>query len=217
MPARMITLPGRDAWLKERQGRIGGSEAAAIVGMNPWMTNVQLWERKTGRVQAEDISDSPFIRYGSSAEMHLRELFKLDFPEYLVGYVEDNMWLNDKYPFAHASLDGWLTDTEGRRGILEIKTTNILQSMQREKWRDRIPDNYYCQVLWYLGVTEWDFAVLKAQLRYEYAGEVRLVTRHYHIERADVEEDIAYLLQKGADFYEMIRNGTQPALVLPNI
>ena len=40
---------------------------------------------------------------------------------------------NEKYPWAHASLDGELTDQDSRKGILEIKTTNILQSMQREK------------------------------------------------------------------------------------
>ena len=49
-----------------------------------------------------------------------------------------------------ASLDGELVDQDGRKGILEIKTTNILQSMQYEKWKDRIPDNYYIQVLHYL-------------------------------------------------------------------
>ena len=43
---------------------------------------------------------------------------------------------NEKYQWAHASLDGELTDQDGRKGILEIKTTNILQSMQRENGND---------------------------------------------------------------------------------
>ena len=90
----------------------------------------------------------------------------------------------------HASLDGELVDNDGRLGILEIKTTNILQSMQREKWRDRIPDNYFCQVLHYLAVTEYDFAVLKAQLKSDWGGELRITIKHYLIERKDVEEDI---------------------------
>jgi predicted phage-related endonuclease len=37
----------REGWLKERREGIGGSEAAAILGMNPYMTNVELWEYKT--------------------------------------------------------------------------------------------------------------------------------------------------------------------------
>lgn len=215
---RMIKFDSREAWLEARKGKIGGSDAACVVGLNPWKTNVELWEEKTGRRQPKDLSDSPFVHYGQEAEKHLRALFALDFPEYTVGYEEGNMWLNDEIPFAHASLDGWLTEIEtGRRGILEIKTTNILQSMQREKWRDRIPDNYYIQLLNYFLVTGFDFAVLKAQLKTEYGGEIRLTTRHYHIERAEVLEDIEYLKDKEAEFAEAIREDRKPALILPSI
>lgn len=213
----MIQLKDRAEWLEARKNRIGGSDAACIVGMNPHSSNVELWEIKTGQVEAEDISDKPYVKYGSEAEQHLRELFKLDFPQYKVSYVEDNMWLNDKYPFAHASLDGWLEDEQGRKGILEIKTTNILQSMQKEKWKNRIPDNYYCQVLWYLGVTDFDFAILKSQLKYDYGGDIMLTTKHYRIEREDVEDDIEYLFQKGYEFCDYIKKDIQPPLVLPLI
>ena len=107
----VIILKNRAEWLEQRKGRIGGSEAACIVGMNPYQTNVELWEYKTGRRIAEDISDKPFVKYGTNAEEYLRELFKLDYPQYNAHYVDNNMWLNEKYPFAHASLDGWLEET----------------------------------------------------------------------------------------------------------
>lgn len=213
----MIQLKDRAEWLEARKNRIGGSDAACIVGMNPYRSNVELWEIKTGQVEAEDISDKPYVKYGSEAEQHLRELFKLDFPQYKVSYVEDNMWLNDKYPFAHASLDGWLEDEQGRQGILEIKTTNILQSMQKGKWKNRIPDNYYCQVLWYLGVTDFDFAILKAQMKYDYEGDIMLNTKHYKIERKDVIEDIEYLFKEAKEFSEYVKNDTIPPLKLPVI
>ena len=48
--------------------------------------------------------------------------------------------------------------------------------MHREKWNDRIPDNYYIQCLHYLLATGWDFAILKAQLKTVYSDEVRLNT-----------------------------------------
>lgn len=213
----MIQLKDRAEWLEARKNRIGGSDAACIVGMNPYRSNVELWEIKTGQVEAEDISDKPYVKYGSEAEQHLRELFKLDFPQYKVSYVEDNMWLNDKYPFAHASLDGWLEDEQGRKGILEIKTTNILQSMQKEKWKNRIPDNYYIQVLHYLMVTEFDFAVLKSQLKYDYDGDIMLTTKHYKIERDEVQDDIEYLQKAERRFFECIKEDRQPNLVLPVI
>lgn len=213
----VIILKNRAEWLEHRKGRIGGSEAACIVGMNPYQTNVELWEHKTGRRIAEDISDKPFVKYGTNAEEYLRELFKLDYPQYNAHYVDNNMWLNEKYPFAHASLDGWLEDEKGRRGVLEIKTTNILQSIQREKWNHRIPDNYYIQVLHYLMVTELDFAVLKAQLKYDYDGDIFLTTKHYLIEREEVKEDIEFLEKAERSFFECIKEDRQPNLVLPVI
>lgn len=138
----MKVLGSHEEWLKART-KIGGSDASAIVGMNPYKTNVDLFKEKAYSIEPEDISDKPYVKYGTEAEKHLRELFKLDYPEYQVGYVENNMFTNDKYPWAHASLDGWLLDQDGRKGVWECKTTNILQSRQKEKWDHRIPDNYY--------------------------------------------------------------------------
>jgi putative phage-type endonuclease len=213
---QMVQLKDRAEWLKCRT-KIGGSDAAAILGMNPYKNNVELWEIKTGRSYADDISDKPYVIYGTKAEEYLRELFKLDFPEYEMSYIDNNMWLNDKYPFAHASLDGWLIDKDGRRGIWECKTTNVLQAVQKEQWNERIPDNYYIQVLHYMMVTEFDFAILKAQLKYNYADDVYLQTKHYRIERSEVLEDLEVLEKAEREFWKKVQKGIKPALVLPDI
>lgn len=211
-------LTSREEWLEARSGRIGGSDASALVGLNPYKSNVDLWREKTGRITMPDISDKAVVRYGHDAEPHLRALFALDFPEYEVFYEDNNIWLNDRFPFAHASLDGWLRDKDGRAGILEIKTTEIMQSMQKEKWADRIPDNYYCQCLWYMAVLEADFCILKAQLKYRFRdGQTLLHTRHYHIEREDVRADIDMLLKAAERFYGFMRAGKEPPLILPEI
>lgn len=214
---KMLTLTSREEWLEARKNYIGGSDASAIVGMNPYKTNDDLWLEKTGKTTPEDISDKPFVKYGNDAEPLLRELFKLDFPQFNVEYAENNMFINDRFPWAHASLDGWLTDENGRKGILEIKTTEILQSMQKEKWNQRIPDNYYIQVLHYLMVTEFDFAVLKAQLKTVFDGVPYIQTKHYFIERSEVEGDIEYLAKKELEFWQYIKSGKKPPLVLPQI
>ncbi len=216
MPAEMKILASREEWLANRE-RIGGSDASAILGMNPYRTNVELWQIKTGQIIPEDISEKSFVKYGTEAEEHLRELFKLDFPQYQVFYEENNMFTNDRFPFAHASLDGWLIDQEGRKGILEIKTTNILQSMQKEKWKDRLPDNYYIQILHYLMVTEFDFAILVAQLKSDFNGEIYKQTKHYFIERFEIQDDIDYLMKKESEFWEYVKKGVKPPLILPPI
>lgn len=214
---KMTVLENREAWLEHRKNGIGGSEISAVIGCNPYLTNQELWERKTGRKQAEDISDKPYVKYGTNAEMHLRELFKLDFPQYAVEYVENNSWKNDRYPWALASLDGWLTDQDGRKGILEIKTTEILQSMQKEKWKNQLPMNYYCQCLFYMAVLEADFCILKAQLKTVFDGIPYLQTKHYFIERSEVEADIQYLMQEGEKFWKQVQEGRKPDLLLPDI
>ena len=211
---KRIQFRNTEEWLDHRD-RIGGSEASAIVGMNPYKTNQELWREKTGRVVPPDISDKPYVKYGHDAEGHIRALFALDFPEYKVEYYDNNMILNDRFPFAHASLDGELVDQEGRRGILEVKTTNILQSMQKEKWNEKIPDNYYVQLLWYLMVTEYDFAVLVAQLKMDYKDGLRKLTKHYFIERDEVEEDIEYMAAEGEAFWELVKADREPGLILP--
>lgn len=211
-----IQFDSMEEWLVNRKG-IGGSDASAILGLNPYKTNQELWMEKKGQMSPVDISDKPYVKYGNDAEPLLRALFALDYPEYKVEYYDNNMIINKKYPWAHASLDGELMNPDGRRGILEIKTTNILQSMQWEKWDNRIPDNYYIQVLHYLLVTEYDFVVLKAQLKRVRNGEVRLTTKHYHIEREEVLSDIKMLKEEEEVFWHSLQSGQEPGLLLPEI
>lgn len=218
MSAEMLILKDRDEWLKNRMNGIGGSEISAVVGCNPYMNNLELWELKTGRRQTEDISEKPYVQYGTQAEMHLRGLFRLDFPEYQVEYIENNSFSNSRYPWAKASLDGWLTDQEGRKGILEIKTSEVLSSQHKEKWKgNHVPMNYFCQTIFYMAVLEADFACIKAQLKCVFDGIPQLTTKHYFIERHEVQEDINYIMKKGAEFWEYVKKDVRPPLVLPNI
>ncbi len=209
----------REIWLEERKKGIGGSDAATILGLNPYKDNIRLWEEKTGRRKAEDISEKEYVKYGTNAEDLLRELFKLDYPQYEVKHDEYTIIKHPKYPFLFASLDGTLIDKEtGEMGILEIKTTNILQSMQKEKWKEKIPNNYYCQVLHYLNVTGYSFVILKAQLKYDYDGEIKLDTRHYKILREEVEADLKMLEEKEIEFWtKYVEKDICPPKLLPKI
>ncbi len=55
------TFPSHEEWLVNRRNGIGGSEISAVIGENPYMSNVELWELKTGRRQAVDISQKPYV------------------------------------------------------------------------------------------------------------------------------------------------------------
>jgi putative phage-type endonuclease len=212
---KMVRYRNREQWLKARKRFIGGSDVSCILGLNPYKTNVQLYREKKGIVEPDDISDNPLVIYGTKAEEHIRALFELDRSDLKVEYIKDNSWRNTDYPFAACSLDGWSTDNEGRKGILEIKTATITSGQQSAKWKDAIPDNYYCQVLFYLGVTEWSFVDLRANLKYQFPDSpLRIETRDYHIERSEVEEDISTIMEKAAEFAESLEKNIEPPLLL---
>lgn len=207
-------------WHAARLKGIGASEASAIVGCNPYMSNVDLWRIKTGRKKAPDISSNAHVAYGHAAEGPIRELFALDYPEYEVGYGGAfDMVRHPQYPWLFATLDGRLVEREtGRRGVYEGKTTEILRSIAKEKWRDGVPQNYYVQNLHQLLASGWDFVVLHAQLKRVWDGQIKSTRQSYFIERADVKDDLDYLLEQEIKFWEeYVLKDREPPLILPEI
>ena len=214
-----IILPNEEAWRAERRNGIGASDAASLLGMSKWKSNVALWEEKVGLREPDDISDKSFIIYGHEAEPHLRALFALDHPELDVRYQSPYKIIrNDEYPFIQASPDGELVEkSTGRWGGLEIKTSEIFSPKRWKDWENRLPDEYYCQCLWQMIATGWEFVWLKAQLKYRKDGQLRLDTREYLIEREDVEDDIEYVLGAGIEFWQKVEKRQRPAQLLPRI
>lgn len=209
----------REDWLQARRSGIGASDAACIMGLNPWKTNHDLWMEKTGRSTPKDISDSLAVQYGNDAESFLRELFALDFPEYTVYYDEFGIFSQPEYPWLFATLDGYFTTPDDRKGVLEIKTTQIMRSKQWQYWKDRIPDHYYIQVLHQLLATGFDLAILKAQIKSESYGQLKLSTRHFTIDRDDeqVQHDMKTLLEAEIAFWQSIVHDQEPGTKLPEI
>lgn len=215
---KMVTYRSRSGWLEHRTG-IGGSDAASILGLNPWTTNLDIYNYKTGRDIPPDISQKEVVKFGHEAEASIRRLYALDHPEMKVEYKANNSWTNEDLPWAQASLDGWLTDKDGRFGILEIKTTEIMRDRDWDKWgEDHIPQNYFCQILHYMAVLNADFAELRAYIRYHKKGKKKYTFREYSIERSDVEADIRELIEKERDFWENhVEKKIPPALILPEL
>ncbi|MFA5659048.1 MAG: YqaJ viral recombinase family protein [Oscillospiraceae bacterium] len=213
-----ISINNEAEWLEKRQLQgIGGSEASSIVNCNPYLSNVELWEIKTGLKQREDIGNKPCVKYGKQAEQHIRELFRLDYPEYIVDYHEFDLLCNDDFPFIFATLDGELTDQNGRKGILEIKTTEIQQANQWTKWDNQIPQNYYVQILHQFIATGFEFAVLNAQIKYTKNGKKLKIVKTYFFERSECQDDINYLLDEEKKFYKLVIDKKRPNLQLPEI
>lgn len=216
----MIVIPQtHEAWLQERKKGLGASDAGSIIGVNPWKSNQELWREKTGLVEAPDISDKRAVQIGNESEPLIRALFAIEHPEYKVTYESPYKIIrSDEHPFIFCTPDGELEElATGRKGGMEIKTTEIQTANQWKEWDNRVPQWYYAQVCHQMYAANWDFVVLQARIRYWKNGELRITERPYTIERLDVEYDMKYILQEEIKFWECVQNQKAPPLKLPSI
>lgn len=65
----------KEDWAKLRSTTIGGSDAAAILGLNPYKSPYALWAEKTGKVIPEDISQKEAVRLGTDLEEYVAKRF----------------------------------------------------------------------------------------------------------------------------------------------
>ena len=67
----------RSDWLKGRHNYLGASDAASVLGISPWMTNVQLYENKVNPVVDEKPPTEQMLR-GIKSDSHIRELYAIE-------------------------------------------------------------------------------------------------------------------------------------------
>lgn len=203
----------RESWLEGRQELgIGGSDAAAVCGLSPWTSPVELWKIKTEQKKAKDISANAAVERGVRMEPALRELYAAMNPQMEVKHYPYDILSQLERPWLTATLDGELTDENGRQGILEIKTGQLMKKADYDKWADgNVPVYYLTQTCWQLLATGWDFVDLFAALQ-DIRGDWSIRTRR--IERADHEEDLAWLLDKAETFWGYVQKRQMPPMTL---
>jgi len=192
----------RQQWLSLRREGIGGSDAAAVVGVNPWRSPLSAWlEKTTPPTSGEDATDaapSEAALWGNLLEDVVAKEFsrRTGFPVRRVRGV----LRKKEAPWQLATLDRITKDGSGRWGVLEIKTSS---PWRRGEWEDgAIPKEYALQVAHYLSVTGLPFAYVVCLL-----GGQELITRH--IPRDD--RLITALDTIEARFWDCVQTGTPPA------
>lgn len=152
--------------------------------------------------------DKPYLTASLDGEIEVLKDFKF-MSYWKANYVKDNE--------GNAIVD--LLDIpnpillqKGMKGVLEIKTTDVLSSMHKEKWNNHIPQNYYVQCLHYLNVTGYDFVILMAQLKFTNKYDVvTYENRFYGFLRVGREEDLIYLENEMDKFNYQVENKIEPA------
>ena len=96
----------RKDWLAARPFVLGASEAAAVVGDSKFQTRAQLWEVKTGKTRAPDLSANEAVQRGVRMEGALRGWFAANHPEFKIYHHPYDMLCQKERTWLIATLDG---------------------------------------------------------------------------------------------------------------
>ena len=171
-------------WLKYRKRGLGGSDAGAVCGLNPYRTAMQVWQDK--RTDSTEDIDNEAMREGREFEDYVARRF-MEATGKKVRKA-NFMYYDEEHPFMLADVDRMIV---GENAGLECKTASPYMA---EKWADgRIPLSYQIQCLHYMSVCNadaWYIAVLIYGREFKY----------YKIERD--EEMLEDLIRIEKDFWE---------------
>lgn len=182
-----MTDSERQAWLAERRTGIGATDSAAILGLSPWRTALEVYLDKTG--QLPDRLPTPAMRWGLLLEDAIAQAYtedtgrRLDKPDVPIWRHPDHDWMI-------CTVDRHTLDS-GR--LVELKTASSYAASEwGEPGSDELPEVYLIQVQHQMavaGAMEADVAVLIGGQDF----------RVYEVPRN--ERVIEQLVRKGAEFW----------------
>lgn len=151
-----------EEWLQQRRKGIGGSDAGALCGVNPYASPVTVYLDKTG--QLEEKEDTMQMRVGRKLESDVADFFTEDTGKKVRR--ANSIFYHEKYPFMLANVDRLVV---GENAGLECKTTS---SYGKDQWKDgKIPESYEIQCHHYMAVTgadRWYIACLIGNSEFVY-------------------------------------------------
>jgi len=187
----------RAEWLEARRQGIGGSDAAAVMGLSPYKSAYELWLEKRGELQEEDLSDNEAVHFGTVLE----DVVATEYARRTGRKVSrvNCILQHPEHPYMLANLDRRVV---GERRILECKTADrFTLPMWGEAGTDQVPDHYHLQVTHYMAVTGAEVADLAVLIG---GNEFRI----YTIERDQELIDMVY--DQEAEFWRMVQDGGPP-------
>ena len=189
----------RNEWLEVRKLGIGGSDAAAAIGLSPYMSPLELWVIKTGRdttLPRPDADDTTEPVYWGTL---LEPIVAASYTKQTGNRVRrvNAVLRHPSIPFMLANIDREIVGVSGVQ-ILECKTAGEFGA---RLWREGVPEYVQIQVQHQLAVTgkqAADVAVLLCGQKLEV----------HRIERND--ELIARLIPLEAAFWRHVETDTPP-------
>ena len=126
---------------------VGGSDVAAIFGLSPWMTPLELWMIKKGRMKAPMKSNQEQLEMG-----HMLEPIAAYWYQKKTGnmvYDDTCLYQHADHPYALANMDRrYQRVSDGKPGVLECKSCTYHKASD---WADSaIPIYYELQLRFYM-------------------------------------------------------------------
>lgn len=186
---------GTNEWLLWRRQGLGGSDIAAVIGVNPYSTANDVWLEKTG--QTVGFAGNFATQRGSDLESRARaryELFALqDMPPAVI--------VHPKYDIVRVSFDGVSAD---RKKTLEIKCPG--KASHAVAQRGLVPAHYIPQCQYGMAAIGADSCDFFSYYEGPEGVSHKLIT---------VEADVKYqgmLIAKALEFWELVKSKTPPPL-----
>ena len=133
----------RKEWLKYRMLGLGGSDAGAVCGLNPYVSPIDVFLDKIGEKEEEPENEA--MRQGRDFEEYVAKRF-----EEATGKKvrrRNVMFQHDEHDFMVANID---REVVGEDAILECKTASVYAT---DKWKNGVPEHYEIQCHHYMAVT----------------------------------------------------------------
>lgn len=189
----------RDAWLAVRKQGIGGSDAAAAIGLNPYQSQLALWLEKTGRdtemPQIDPNDDTTPAYWGTVLEPIVAQHYAKR-TSHKVRRV-NAVLRHPTVPFMLANLDREIVACDEVQ-ILECKTAGLNGA---KLWKNGVPEYVQVQVMHQLAVTGQQAADVAVLI----AGQDLQIFRIHRDETM-----IAHLIELERQFWHYVETDTPP-------
>lgn len=188
----------RDKWLEDRQNSVGGSEAAAVIGRNPYMSRHALWQQKTGA--SAPVVANTIMRFGTHCEPFIDELYCQEMSRETVDLGRYTIQRRQDWPDSHATIDRQIMPCPGYSmpGVAQYKNTGM---HLRSQWLEEPPIHVQIQLQHELFVSKMEWGSAAALI-----GGTELIV--HDVERDDKFCD--FLAHKCAEFMYWVREGIEP-------
>lgn len=210
-------------WFAARQTGLGASEAAAVCGLSPYDTPLDIWSRKTGRADGKE--STPVMELGMLLEP---DMFDAVARDEIVSQRAPGLFRHPDIPCVLASPDGILGDGRG----LELKVTTD-NNAELGSDPDELPASWLCQAQQQIAtcnfpavlfgviilpgdLREWLLAHLGAVGTARVIGEAirngSIPLRFWNIDRH--EKVISGILNRDVEFWKHVETDVPPEIDL---